>query len=216
MKLAKQEVSIPKTCILENKEHQKNVRNEIEKIVDHKKIGRGFKYLIKWKNFPSIENEWKKATNIKEKNLINEYHNNMLNRPKRGRKKKILINNLLLSLIFFFSFFVILNGQIINDKFYFCEHNDNNRLADLNNNCKQAHLLDKTFSFDENFNIWILSKQSYVINDFGHQCFKKKLICYMNTSFFLENQITSKKKLFKSFELNALQWLSQNFVKIKK
>ena len=87
LKLAKQ-VRIPNTCISENKEHQKNVKNEIEKIVDHKKIGRSFKYLIKWKNFPTIENEWKKATDIQEKYLINEYHNNMLNRPKRGRKKK--------------------------------------------------------------------------------------------------------------------------------
>ncbi|RNA44524.1 hypothetical protein BpHYR1_047435, partial [Brachionus plicatilis] len=88
LKLAKQEVSTTNSYISDDKNEKKDEISEIEKILDHKKIGRGFKYLIKWKKFPHKKNEWKKSTDIQDKNHINEYHNNLQNRPKSGRKKE--------------------------------------------------------------------------------------------------------------------------------
>ncbi|RNA28038.1 hypothetical protein BpHYR1_002123 [Brachionus plicatilis] len=83
LKFTKQEASTTNSYISDDKIEQKDEISEIEKILDHKKIGRGFRYLIKWKNFPHKKNEWKKSTDIQDKNHINEYHNNLQNRPKR-------------------------------------------------------------------------------------------------------------------------------------
>ena len=36
----------------------------IEKIIDHKKVGRGFQYLVKWENFDDAENSWEPTRNL--------------------------------------------------------------------------------------------------------------------------------------------------------
>lgn len=42
---------------------------KIEKILQRKKVGRGYKYLIKWKGYPESENTWEPKRNFNAKGL---------------------------------------------------------------------------------------------------------------------------------------------------
>ena len=37
---------------------------EVEAILSHKRLGRGYSYLIKWKGYPSSDNSWEPEQNI--------------------------------------------------------------------------------------------------------------------------------------------------------
>ena len=37
---------------------------EVEAILSHKQLGRGYSYLIKWKGYPSSDNSWEPEQNI--------------------------------------------------------------------------------------------------------------------------------------------------------
>ena len=59
---------------------------EIEAILDERRKGRGRKlqYLIKWKGFPSSENEWVAKEDMHADELINQFHHtSRLTRDKR-------------------------------------------------------------------------------------------------------------------------------------
>ena len=47
---------------------------EIEAIMAHKKMQHGIKYLVKWKGFPSSENTWEPASNLRNaQDLLTAY-----------------------------------------------------------------------------------------------------------------------------------------------
>ncbi|RNA40890.1 hypothetical protein BpHYR1_051792, partial [Brachionus plicatilis] len=50
--------------------------DKIEKILDHRKIGRGYKYLIKWKGKPISDNSWLKGS-LNDKSLRDDYLNKL-------------------------------------------------------------------------------------------------------------------------------------------
>ncbi|WP_369292959.1 chromo domain-containing protein [Alkalibacillus haloalkaliphilus] len=46
----------------------------MEAIIAPKKQGRGLKYLVKWKDYPSSENSWEPGTNLKHsQEILNRY-----------------------------------------------------------------------------------------------------------------------------------------------
>jgi hypothetical protein len=57
---------------------------EIEKILQRKNVGRGYKYLIKWKNYPDTENTWEPKSNFNAKGLeaIKEFEGTINNQSK--------------------------------------------------------------------------------------------------------------------------------------
>ncbi|CAF1141943.1 unnamed protein product, partial [Brachionus calyciflorus] len=61
--------------------------DEIEKILDHKKVGRGFKYLVKWKNKPVSDNSYIKGSDFYDKIVLDDYHNSTKNSTKTKRNK---------------------------------------------------------------------------------------------------------------------------------
>src|SRR5260370_22709990 len=48
---------------------------EVEKILDHQKFGRGHKlqYLIKWKGYPDLENQWVDQRDVFAQEAVEEY-----------------------------------------------------------------------------------------------------------------------------------------------
>jgi len=47
---------------------------EIEAITSHKKWGRGYHYLIKWKGYPISDNTWEPPSNLKNtREILNNY-----------------------------------------------------------------------------------------------------------------------------------------------
>lgn len=61
---------------------------EIEAILDVRRKGRqrGLQYLIKWKGFPSSENEWVDQTEMHADDLVKQYHTSRLTKDKRTTK----------------------------------------------------------------------------------------------------------------------------------
>jgi len=49
----------------------------IEKIITHKPVGRGYRYLVKWKDFPESENAWIPASHFVSPILIDDYWNSI-------------------------------------------------------------------------------------------------------------------------------------------
>jgi len=45
----------------------------IDTIVDHKKSGRGFRFLVKWKGFPDSHNEWMTLSALKHTAALDTY-----------------------------------------------------------------------------------------------------------------------------------------------
>ncbi|CAF1049114.1 unnamed protein product [Brachionus calyciflorus] len=174
---------------------------EIEKILDHKKVGRGFKYLVKWKNKPVSGNRWIKGSDFYDKIVLDEYHNSTKNSTKTKRNK--LNVNFVLSLLFFFYFICLTKCQKINAKSTYCQHNDNNRVVNLNYVCKQNKVLNKIEKKKENY-IWILSKQDLVINDYGFQCYKKKYIRQMNASILFTQSESIRHEIVKLSRIECL------------
>jgi len=43
---------------------------EVEAILNHRKIGRGYQYLIRWKNYSSSDDQWEQELHIKNANKI--------------------------------------------------------------------------------------------------------------------------------------------------
>ena len=60
---------------------------EVEAILDVQRSGqrREFQYLIKWKGFPSSENEWVASADMHAKDLVKQFHASRLTRDKRQR-----------------------------------------------------------------------------------------------------------------------------------
>jgi hypothetical protein len=46
---------------------------EIEKLVDRRKIGRGYQYSVKWKGYPDTDNQWRARTDL-HPDLIEEFY----------------------------------------------------------------------------------------------------------------------------------------------
>ena len=110
----------------------------------------------------------------------------------------------MLSILLLFYFFCSISGQTIKDKFTFCQHNDNNRIVNLNFACKQNPILNKVESKNENLVIQILAKQEYVINDFGYQCYKKRIIRFMNMSVFFAKSEAIRREIIKLSRIECL------------
>jgi Chromo (CHRromatin Organisation MOdifier) domain len=50
------------------------LEHEVEAIIAHKRQGSHYKYLIKWKGYPSAENTWEPESNLKHSpNLLDTY-----------------------------------------------------------------------------------------------------------------------------------------------
>jgi hypothetical protein len=48
---------------------------QVEEILKHRKFGRGYQYLIKWKNYPLRERTWEPSRHLTHaKHLLNEYN----------------------------------------------------------------------------------------------------------------------------------------------
>ena len=62
---------------------------DIETILDHKKIGRGYKYLVKWKGEPSSKNSWIPGSYFLSKEVLDEYHSNQSNKTSKRINSKI-------------------------------------------------------------------------------------------------------------------------------
>ncbi|CAF1153269.1 unnamed protein product [Brachionus calyciflorus] len=85
-----------------------NNSEEAEKILNLKKCGRGFKYLVKWKNKPVSENSWVKGYYFYDKFVLDNYHRELEENSKRKKSKpnNNLNVNLMLSILLFFYFFL--------------------------------------------------------------------------------------------------------------
>ncbi|KAI9265112.1 hypothetical protein BDA99DRAFT_42793 [Phascolomyces articulosus] len=46
---------------------------EVERIVDHRKVGKKLQYYIKWKDYSDEDNTWESEANVFATSLINEY-----------------------------------------------------------------------------------------------------------------------------------------------
>jgi hypothetical protein len=71
---------LPPPDLVDGQEEQ-----EIEAILDVRRKGRGrnFQYLIKWKGFPSSENEWVDSDAMHADDLVKQFHTSQLTRDKR-------------------------------------------------------------------------------------------------------------------------------------
>ena len=49
----------------------------VERILDHRQSGRGYQYLIKWKDYPASASSWEPSSNIIDKGLIRNYWNSL-------------------------------------------------------------------------------------------------------------------------------------------
>ena len=47
---------------------------EVEDIRDARRIGRGWRYLIKWKDFPEYENSWIRAADLHAPEILAQFH----------------------------------------------------------------------------------------------------------------------------------------------
>ena len=73
--------SPPPPDLIDGEEEQ-----EIEAILDMRQRGNTRQYLIKWKGFPSSENEWVDSTHMNANNLVKKFHNSRLTRYKKTTK----------------------------------------------------------------------------------------------------------------------------------
>ena len=56
---------------------------EVEEILNHRKRGRGYQYLIKWKGYPSSENSWLPASQMKSAStLVKQFHSRNPTAPR--------------------------------------------------------------------------------------------------------------------------------------
>lgn len=178
----------PETLVIEEEKSSdnKNKYYDIEKILEHKRVGRGYKYLVKWKGEPSSKNSWIPGSYFQDKSVLEQYHNKKSsNEAKMKRNKPLkLSTNLILSILFMFNILCSVSSEKINDNFVFCETNDLNRIIDKDNICRTK--LDSTFQNITSRDLWVLTKRSYIINDYGFQCHKTKNIRFLNQSFLFE------------------------------
>jgi hypothetical protein len=188
-----------------SKPNDSNEFGEVEKILEHKKIGRGFRYFVKWKNEPSTANSWIPGSYFQDKQVLINYHKNC--NEKKKQKKKSILNvcsfNLLLNLALIFCFLGGACGQRINDSFNLCHLDDQNRIVSLNFDCKPQRLLSKSL-YDGVVNVWVLAKNNYVINDHGYECFKIRNVRYMNFSFTFEKTEMIKRETIQLSRIECL------------
>lgn len=111
-----------------------------------------------------------------------------MNYPKHQFKIK-------LSIVFLFDFILFLQSQSIKETFTYCDVHNLHRIVYKDVDCKIKERFKQELNFTQR-NVWILSKNEYFINDFGYQCYKKKVIRYLNESiFFQKSDITVKYNL---------------------
>lgn len=99
---------------------------EVDKIVEHRKVGKETEYLVKWKNCPNSENTWLKSSHFNSPLPIREYIDSLKNKEstKRGRGRPRKISNLLVSIFLALTFLVVpIISQEIKANFRFCDEN---------------------------------------------------------------------------------------------
>lgn len=49
------------------------LEHEVDRIIDHKRFGRGFRYLVHWRGFPHSHDRWRKGSDIKDLHALDVY-----------------------------------------------------------------------------------------------------------------------------------------------
>ena len=65
---------------------------EVQAIVDHRVKAHGYEYLVKWKNYPTSDNSWVKASDFDSLRPINKYWH-VLNVKVKKSGKNLTHNN---------------------------------------------------------------------------------------------------------------------------
>ena len=74
----------------------------------------------------------------------------------------------------------------INDTFFYCDVINLHRVVSKEIDCSFSQLMKKDKWIFSNKSIWILTKNDYIINDYGYQCYKKKVVRFLNESLFFD------------------------------
>ncbi len=66
-----------KLQVVEEEDDDVETHYEVEKIVNHKRHGKGYRYLVKWKGYPDSENTWEPAENFDDMTIVTKYWKNI-------------------------------------------------------------------------------------------------------------------------------------------
>ena len=101
----------------------------------------------------------------------------------------------MMKIFFLMAFIQSFHFAKIEDSFVYCDLKNLNKIVNDNLDCQNQSLSlkpDVSFVYKE---VVILSKNDFVINDFGYQCFKKKIIREMKESYFFEKTENIKREI---------------------
>jgi hypothetical protein len=201
---------------VEEEDDQEEVHYEIEKIVNHKKQGKGFRYFVKWKGYPESENTWEPPENFDDKTILTKYWKNIegVDEKKTKRTRTEKSNSLLYTLTMFMLFFLLnpILALKVNDTFYYCNTQQDNPIFDVDGSCMnptpEGRLLRDKAVYSE---VFVLSKKIYEVHGKAYQC--KKEIIQMITS---ENFFGAKSKEISKVRVEMTPTECETMVKEKK
>ena len=173
-------------------------------VLDEQKIGRGYRYEIKYKNGKI---RWIAGKEV-DPEAVAKFKRN------RETKKHKKTNNFFTSFLFLLIFFVkITGGTKVVGKFNYCQTSEISRVVDLNKNCKNIReissknssftFFDSTLQFPSP--IFIVSKNKYAINEIGYQCFKVKRTIMNNQTWYFH---TSRQEILETVTLTRMECLT--------
>ena len=179
-----------------------NKQKQTEKIIEHKRVGRGTKFKIQTQDNKII---WKLGSEIDNKNLIKQYFKK-INDSSNSAKITFIVRAFLL--VFFAH---PINANKINAKFKYCDTENVNHIIDPNMNCKieYKNYLEfvrtyKQQAFENDVAVYAYRK--FIIDDFVSECTKKVRIAQRNVSWNLietENEEFYYDKITKRMRTNA-------------
>jgi hypothetical protein len=123
----------------EESDEEEEIHYEIEKIVNHRKFRKGFRYLVKWKGYPESENTWEPPENFDDKTILTKYWKNIEGvEDKKSKRTRTEKSNSLLYMLTTFMIFLLFNPILaikVNDTFYYCNTQQDNPIFDIDGSC---------------------------------------------------------------------------------
>jgi hypothetical protein len=163
-------------------------------------IGRGFRYLVKYKNGRT---RWIKGSEIDQK-ILNDYL-----QQKTNNFQKIQLNpSLIISIIIAIGFLLNTVGAVrIDDDFIHCQTKNLNRIIKPNPDCNHPKEIKKSLAKHNSFlddilhkeklpsDIMLLSRNKYYMNEIGYQCFKTLRTTYLNETWLFKTSRSDTKEV---------------------
>jgi hypothetical protein len=170
-------------------EDDDEIHYEVEKIVNHKRHGKGYRYLVKWKGYPESQNTWEPIENFDDKTIITKYWKNVEGtEEKTSKKKRTEKSNSIMYLLSTFMFLLIFNPIFaikVNDTFYYCNVQPDNPILDIDGSCNnvipEGRLLKNRSSYRQ---VFVISKKMYEVHGKAFQCKKEIIQTITSENFF--------------------------------